>query len=51
MKLHKNQEELKKLIQLASDELEIRQVYIEKNYWVTYVLKELFSSIERVRKK
>ncbi len=44
MKLHKNQEEFKKLIQLASDELEIRQVYIEKDYWVTYVLKELSQS-------
>lgn len=44
MKLHENQEEFKKLIQLASDELEIRQVYIEKDYWVTYVLKELSQS-------
>jgi hypothetical protein len=32
------------LIQLASDELEIRQVYIEKDYWVTFVLKELSQS-------
>jgi len=31
MKLHKNQEDFKKLIRLASDELEIRQVYIEKD--------------------
>ena len=44
MKLHKNQEEFKKLIQLAADELDIRQVYIEKDYWVTYVLKELSQS-------
>ena len=44
MKLHENQEEFKKLIQLASDELEIRQVYIEKDYWVSYVLKELSQS-------
>jgi hypothetical protein len=45
MKLHENQEEFKKLIQLASDELEIRQVYIEKDYWVTFVLKELSRSM------
>ncbi len=44
MKLHENKEEFKELIEFTSQHLDIRQVYVEKDYWVTYVLKELSKS-------
>lgn len=44
MKLHENKKEFKELIQLTADFLKIQPVYIEKDYWVTYVLKNLFNS-------
>lgn len=44
MKLHENKEDFKNLIQLTADFLKITPVYIEKDYWVTYVIKNLFTS-------
>ena len=44
MKLHENQDEFKQLVQLTSQKMGIREVFIEKDYWVTYVLKNLASS-------
>lgn len=44
MKLHENKKEFKELIQLTADFFNIQPVYIEKDYWVTYVLKNLFNS-------
>jgi predicted nucleotidyltransferase component of viral defense system len=44
MKLHEKPDEFKTLVELTSQELEIRQVYVEKDYWLTFVLKELSKS-------
>ena len=44
MKLHEKPNEFKQLVQNASEYFEIREVFIEKDYWVTYVLKNLSNS-------
>lgn len=44
MKLHENKEDFKTLIQLTADFFSITPVYVEKDYWVTYTLKNLFTS-------
>jgi len=44
MKLHKNQEDFKDLIKLTADYFKISEVYIEKDYWVTLILKTLSES-------
>ncbi len=44
MKLHKNQEDFKDLIKLAADHFKISEVYVEKDYWVTLILKTLSES-------
>lgn len=41
MKLHENKEEFAQAIQAASRSLGIREVFIEKDYWVCFVLKNL----------
>ncbi|MHA4984929.1 nucleotidyl transferase AbiEii/AbiGii toxin family protein [Cetobacterium somerae] len=44
MKLHEDLEIFKILIQMAAGSFGVTPVYIEKDYWVTYVLKNLFTS-------
>jgi len=44
MILHENKKEFTEAIQAASDNLEISPVFIEKDYWITKVLKELSQS-------
>lgn len=44
MKLHEDLESFKILIQMAAGSFGVTPVYIEKDYWVTYVLKNLFTS-------
>lgn len=44
MKLHEDSVKFLEIMEAASDKLEIRQVYLEKDYWVTFVLKELAKS-------
>lgn len=44
MNLHKNEEDFKTLVLLTSQHFGIREVFIEKDYWVTYVLKNLANS-------
>lgn len=44
MKLHKDQDLLEELIRATADYYATRDVYIEKDYWVTYALKNLFTS-------
>lgn len=44
MKLHENPEDFKDFITLASAELDIADVLIEKDYWVTFALKNLVNS-------
>jgi predicted nucleotidyltransferase component of viral defense system len=43
MKLHENQRLYRQAIQATSDFMNIREVYIEKDYWVTIALKTIFS--------
>lgn len=44
MKLHENPDDFKDFITLASAELDIADVLIEKDYWVTFALKNLVNS-------
>lgn len=44
MILHENKKEYTEAIQAASDRLNISPVFIEKDYWITRVLKELSKS-------
>ncbi|MGB6129304.1 MAG: nucleotidyl transferase AbiEii/AbiGii toxin family protein [Psychrilyobacter sp.] len=44
MKLHKNKQDFKDLIKLAADHFKISEVYVEKDYWVTLILKTLSES-------
>ena len=44
MKLHEDLESFKELIQITAAHFGVTPVYIEKDYWVTYVLKNLFTS-------
>ncbi|MCF8381840.1 MAG: nucleotidyl transferase AbiEii/AbiGii toxin family protein [Bacteroidales bacterium] len=41
MKLHENSDTFKNAIRAASDFLEIRDVFVEKDYWVTFILWRL----------
>jgi hypothetical protein len=41
LKLHENKDEFAQAIQAASNNLGIREVFIEKDYWVCFVLKNL----------
>ncbi len=44
MKLHLNKEDFKDLIILTARDMNILEVYIEKDYWVCYILKNLSES-------
>lgn len=44
MNLHENEEDFKDAIQATAEKLKIRDIFIEKDYWVTFVLKELSKS-------
>ncbi|MBN6711624.1 nucleotidyl transferase AbiEii/AbiGii toxin family protein [Haemophilus haemoglobinophilus] len=46
MILHNDEKAFKQAISYASDKLKILPIYIEKDYWVTYALKILFSHSE-----
>ncbi|MGM0586987.1 MAG: nucleotidyl transferase AbiEii/AbiGii toxin family protein [Bacteroidota bacterium] len=43
MKLHEDAEKLDQAIEAASQHFGIRSIYIEKDYWVTYALKNIFN--------
>jgi len=45
MILHKNKEDFQALINVTADYFQIPQVYIEKDYWVTYILEKLSNSV------
>lgn len=45
MKLHEDQQLFRQAIRATSDHLNIREVYIEKDYWVTYALKLIFTNL------
>lgn len=44
MKLHENKTLFRQAIQFTADQLSIPAIYIEKDYWVTFALKTIFSS-------
>ena len=44
MKLHRKKTDFTAAIQTAAKHFKIREVFIEKDYWVTYVLKNLANS-------
>lgn len=41
MRLHENLQDFETLVRLVSQDLGIREVYIEKDYWLTFLLKRL----------
>lgn len=49
MTLHDNRESFYDAIRAASDHLGIREVFVEKDYWVTFILKRL--SLSQYRDK
>jgi predicted nucleotidyltransferase component of viral defense system len=44
MKLHLIRQDFKDLVEAAAQHLNLRPVFVEKDYWVTYVLKNLANS-------
>ncbi|MCY4299689.1 MAG: hypothetical protein OXC61_10380 [Flavobacteriaceae bacterium] len=44
MKLHDNIDFFKDAIRMTAKRLDILDVYVEKDYWVTYALKLIFNS-------
>lgn len=44
MKIHENEVVFRQAIVTAAEYLDIRDIYIEKDYWVTYILKNLSQS-------
>lgn len=44
MRIHENEELFRQAIQATADRLQIRAVYVEKDYWVTFALKAIFAS-------
>ena len=44
MKLHENTKIFKQSIEFTAQQMGIRSVYVEKDYWVTYVLEKIFSN-------
>lgn len=44
MKLHENKELFNQAVRYTADELGIKEIYVEKDYWVTYVLFKIFNS-------
>lgn len=47
MKLHENKEAFRAAIRAASDHFNIREIFVEKDYWVTFILKRLSQSDNR----
>ena len=41
MTLHENKNTFRNAIRAASDHLGIREIFFEKDYWVTFILKRL----------
>lgn len=44
MILHENKSEFKELVKATSEQLGIKSIYVEMDYWITYVLKNLHNS-------
>lgn len=44
MKLHEYKEPFRNAIRAAAEHYQIAEIFIEKDYWVTYALKQIFSN-------
>lgn len=44
MKLHENKSLFRDAIRFTADKMNMRDIYIEKDYWVTYALKIIFNN-------
>lgn len=44
MRLHEYKEPFQNAIRAAADHYKIAEIFIEKDYWVTYTLKQIFSN-------
>jgi predicted nucleotidyltransferase component of viral defense system len=44
MNLHENKILFRQAVQFTADQLNIPAVYVEKDYWITYVLHTIFSN-------
>jgi len=44
MKLHDNKTLFRQAIEFTAQEMGIPAIYVEKDYWVTFVLYEIFKS-------
>jgi predicted nucleotidyltransferase component of viral defense system len=47
MNLHENKEAFRVAIRAASDHFDIREIFVEKDYWVTFILNRLSQSDNR----
>lgn len=44
MKLHENRDVFTEIIEITADEIGLPEIYIEKDYWVTLALNNLYLS-------
>jgi len=44
MKLHENQQFFRQAVQFTAQEMGIPEIYVEKDYWVTFALHTIFKS-------
>jgi predicted nucleotidyltransferase component of viral defense system len=47
MNLHENKDAFRAAIRAASDHFDIREIFVEKDYWVTFILSRLSQSANR----
>src|SRR5665647_1204583 len=43
MKLHENKQLFRQSVQFTAQQLKIADIYVEKDYWVTYTLQTIFN--------
>lgn len=44
MKLHRNEELFRDAVRITAQKMNLPTIYIEKDYWVTFALYEIFHS-------
>ena len=44
MKLHENTILFRQAVQFTADQMKIKPIYVEKDYWVTFVLLTIFNN-------
>lgn len=47
MKLHENKTLFQQAVRFTAQEIQIPDLYIEKDYWVTFALKQIFSEVTK----